>query len=108
MSALDELKKKEIRTDLEAAVLSSAYYEAQATSFSGKSQTIYSEKAAKELLGKDADLAALNARVEEMKTDLARCFIELSECGSESFADDMAVKYFSTWQEIQKRAKGAE
>jgi len=55
-----------------------------------------------------ADLAALNARVEEMKTDLARCFMELSECGSESFADDMAEKYFDTWQEIQKRAKGAE
>jgi len=55
-----------------------------------------------------AELAALNARVEEMKTDLARCFMELSECGSESFADDMAEKYFDTWQEIQKRAKGAE
>ena len=55
-----------------------------------------------------ADLAALNARVEEMKTDLARCFMELSECGSESFADDIAVKYFNTWREIQKRAKGAE
>jgi len=54
------------------------------------------------------EIKALRGSIEEMKTDLARCFMELSECGSESFADDMAVKYFSTWQEIQKRAKGAE
>jgi len=67
MSALDELKKKEIRTDLEAAVLSSAYYEAQATGFSGKSQTVYSEKAAKELAEKDAELLALRERVAKLE-----------------------------------------
>ena len=70
MSALDELKKKEIRTDLEAAVLSSAYYEAQATGFSGKSQTVYSEKAAKELLEKDAELLALRERVVKLESYL--------------------------------------
>jgi len=53
-----------------------------------------------------ADLAALNARVEEMKTDLARCFMELSECGSETFADELAEKYFDTWNEIRELAKG--
>ena len=67
MSALDELKNKEIRTDLEAAVLSSAYYEAQATGFSGKSQTVYSEKAAKELAEKDAELLALRERVAKLE-----------------------------------------
>jgi len=96
MSALDDLRNKKVNTQVELCVL----YWGDPVSASNENIE-QAEHAA-------ADLAALNARVEEMKTDLARCFIELSECGSESFADDMAEKYFDTWQEIQKRAKGAE
>jgi len=96
MSALDDLRNKKVNTQLELCIL----YWGDPVSASDENIE-EAEQAADEL-------TALNARVEEMKTDLARCFMELSECGSESFADDIAVKYFNTWREIQKRAKGAE
>ena len=48
----------------------------------------------------------LAAELAEMKKDLAKCFLELSECGSETFADELAEKYFDTWNEIRELVKG--
>lgn len=48
------------------------------------------------------------AELAEMKKDLAKCFLELSECGSETFADELAEKYFDTWNEIRELVKGTK
>ena len=45
----------------------------------------------------------LAAEIAEMKKDLAKCFMELYDF-SFSFADDLATKYFDTWQEIREAA----
>lgn len=61
----------------------------------------YANKAAAELL-------ALREKVAEMKKDLAKCFLELSENNSENFADELAEKYFETWGEIRDLVEGKQ
>lgn len=51
----------------------------------------------------EARIAKLETTLQEMKTDLAQCFMELYDF-SFPFADDIATKYFDTWQEIREAA----
>ena len=55
-----------------------------------------------------AELLALREKVAEMKKDLAKCFLELSENNSENFADELAEKYFETWGEIRDLVEGKQ
>ncbi len=49
------------------------------------------------------ELKALRETVVEMRIDLAKCFMELYDL-SFPFADDLAEKYFDSWQEIREAA----
>ena len=107
MSALDEIilskKYRQSYTPLESVLMvHKKRYPNDAESAAAELLALRERVAKLEL--NELEITALRGSVQEMKEDLAKCFMELYD-SSFSFADDLAEKYFDSWNEIREVAK---